>query len=110
MGSANSGPKNGQVNNPNGRPKGSKNRISQDIRLEFERFLMHATPQINALFDQLVQENPRDALNAIKDYTEFVLPKLQRVEVQDLDKDGEKTDDVTQMLQFVEACARKDTE
>lgn len=63
-----------------GRPKGSKNRADENIRAQFEFFLNHACQDIVDLFDQLKQDNPKQALDAIRDYAEFVLPKLQRTD------------------------------
>lgn len=80
MGSENSGPR-GRVNNPRGRPVGSKNKVTEDIRLEFQEFLHHASPKIVQIWEQLLEENPKEALSAIKDYAEFVLPKLSRVDM-----------------------------
>lgn len=71
----------GRTNNPNGRPKGSKNRADEAIRAQFEFFVRNASEDIQDLFQQLKAENPKQALDAIKDYAEFVLPKLARTEL-----------------------------
>jgi hypothetical protein len=79
-----------------GRQKGTKNRIDAEIREEFAIFLKYASPKITGLWEQLLEENPKEALNVIKDYAEFVLPKLQRTEQRFVDEDGEDRDlDVT---------------
>lgn len=75
-----------------GRQKGTPNRATQIIRAEFEQFITYASPKIIELWESLLKDNPREALNVIKDYAEFVLPKLARVENQDLDKNGDPTD------------------
>ena len=74
-------PNKGKTNNPNGRPKGSKNRVDEAIRAQFEFFVRNASEDIQNLFEQLKAENPKQALDAIKDYAEFVLPKLARTEL-----------------------------
>jgi len=77
-------------NKSGGRKKGSKNRIDNEIREEFAIFLRYASPKIQGLWEQLIDENPKEALNVIKDYAEFVLPKLARTDIQHLDEDGNK--------------------
>lgn len=67
-------------NKSGGRVKGSKNRADENLRAQFAFFLNHASQDIVALFDKLKSENPKQALDAIKDYAEFVLPKLARTE------------------------------
>lgn len=89
-----------------GRKKGTPNRVNSEIRDNFATFLHYASPEIIELWDKLREESPRDALNAIKDYADFVLPKISRVEQQTLDKDGEPTDPAASMLAWV---AEKDT-
>lgn len=64
-----------------GRPKGARNRIDEAIRAHFEIFLMDASEDIQELFEKLKKESPKQALDAIRDYAEFVLPKLARQEV-----------------------------
>lgn len=64
-----------------GREKGTPNRITSEIREEFKIFLHYASPKIQELWERLIEDNPKEALNVIKDYAEFVLPKLAREEV-----------------------------
>lgn len=68
-------------NKTGGRKKGVKNRADAALRAQFEFFLTHASEDIVKLFDQLKAENPKQALDAIRDYAEFVLPKLARTEL-----------------------------
>ena len=91
MGSEKSGTR-GKTNNPNGRPKGVPNKVTTDIREEFRNFLDHASQDIIDLFDQLKADNPKQALDSIKDYAEFVLPKLARTEYTGLDGEEIKVD------------------
>lgn len=73
-----------------GRPKGAKNKVSEEIREDFAFFLSYASPKIVELWDKVAQDDPKDALKAINDFADFVLPKLTRTDIQALDKDGEK--------------------
>ena len=71
-----------------GRVKGTPNRVDNEIRENFATFLFYASPKIQELWETLLHENPKEALNVIKDYAEFVLPKLARTE-QDVNHSGE---------------------
>lgn len=75
-------------NKTGGRSKGTGNRVTAETREHFASFLHYASPKIIELWDTLYTENPKEALSVIKDYAEFVLPKLARVEQRDVDKDG----------------------
>ena len=86
------GSQGGVSNNPKGRPRGSKNRADAVLRAQFEMFLTYASQDIKDLFDKIKDDNPKQALDAIKDFAEFVLPKLQRTENQNLDKEGNPAD------------------
>lgn len=71
-----------------GRKRGTPNRVDAALRAQFEQFLYYASDDILDLFERLKAENPKQALDAIKDYAEFVLPKLARTEQRLVDKDG----------------------
>lgn len=55
--------------------------MSEEIREEFKAFLEHASPKIVELWESLLIDNPKEALSVIKDYAEYVLPKLARTEL-----------------------------
>src|SRR6185369_12417961 len=64
--------------NPNGRPKGSVNRISTELRNSIALFLRHEFPNVKRAFHKL------DAEKKIKTYTDlldFILPKLKSQEL-----------------------------
>lgn len=71
-----------------GRKKGTPNRIDKEIKERFADFLLHSTLNIEKLWDNLEKESARDALNAIKDFAEFVLPKQSRVDNRLVDEEG----------------------
>lgn len=87
------GSQNGKSNNPNGRPKGSKNKVDEAVRERFRAFMDAASEEMLDLWRDVAANSPKDALIMIKDYAEFVLPKLSRVESKvenrHVDKDGE---------------------
>lgn len=47
----------GQTNNPNGRPKGSRNRTTEELRKIFISFLEHNIDEIQSSFDELDAKN-----------------------------------------------------
>lgn len=65
-----------------GRKKGTENKVTREVREHFASFLHYASPQIQELWMKLAEENPKDALSAVKDFAEFVLPKLARTEAE----------------------------
>lgn len=82
----------GVTNNPNGRPKGSKNKVDGYIREQFEDLLRRNAPKIDGWLQEVAAESAKDALKIVSDYAEFVLPKLARVEQQQLDGNGDPAD------------------
>lgn len=71
-----------------GRQVGTPNKADAEIRDNFCTFLHYASPKIVKLWDTLLEENPKQALDAIKDFAEFVLPKLARTDSRLVDGDG----------------------
>lgn len=59
-----------------GRPKGSGNKVTQEIRKKFEQLLNDNLDNINN--DLVSIKNPKDRLDILIKMSEFVLPKLQR--------------------------------
>lgn len=73
--------------NYNGRPKGSKNKISEEIKEQFANVLDSKMPEMERWLNQTAQENPGKALELIMKLSERFLPALQRTEI--TGKDGE---------------------
>ena len=67
----------GQSGNPNGRPKGSKDKATKALRERLEMLIDEIK------FDQLVKDinslKPKERIDAFLGLAEFVLPKLNRV-------------------------------
>ena len=85
-----------------GRAKGTENRTTREIRDHFASFLHYASPEIVTLWKKLAEESPKDALDAINKFADFVLPKLARVEKQNLDENGNPAKDpVGAILEYV---------
>ncbi len=64
-------PKPGTVNNPKGRPKGSKNRATTDLRLFIKDFLEHNVDTLEKDFKKL---SPKDRLNLLEKLLKYAIP------------------------------------
>lgn len=64
----------GQTNNPNGRPKGSKNKSSAEIREMFSELISN---NIEQLQNDLNKLEPKDRIKAMIDFSKFVVPSLR---------------------------------
>jgi hypothetical protein len=71
--------KQGQSGNPEGRPRGAKNKTGSDLRLKINEFLSDQFPKIVEDFDKL---RPRERVRAYCDLLQYGLPKLQAVSME----------------------------
>lgn len=62
--------------NPNGRPKGSKNKKTETIRETFIDFVQNNLDRLQADFDSL---EPKDRFKYLFEFTKFFLPNLKSV-------------------------------
>lgn len=90
----------GQTGNPNGRPKGIPNKATQNAREAIAAFVEGNVERLNGWLDQIAQESPKDAFDAFMKVVEYNIPKLNRTDVQQLDKNG-KPADATIKVEFV---------
>ena len=67
--------------NRNGRPKGTVNKSTEQIRNFYQSFLETNMEKMQQLFDEVAAENPSKAIELILKVSEFVIPKLKAVEV-----------------------------
>ena len=81
------GLKKGMTNNATGRPKGTKNRISNDLRQSISDFLNLNFSTIKSDFEELT---PKDRVKFYTDLLQFAVPKLQNTS---LDIDFERMDE-----------------
>lgn len=81
--------KKGQSGNPAGRPVGSKNRASVELRKGFELLAQHNIYEVQGWLDAVAQDDPAKALTIYLQLAEFVTPKLARTEnVHEIDEDS----------------------
>ena len=64
----------GQTNNPNGRPVGTQNKVTTDLRQSINDFLNDNWEQVKKDFEQLT---PKDRLLFIEKLFKYSIPTLQ---------------------------------
>ncbi len=71
------GTQKGQTNNPNGRPLGKQNKVTQKVKNTFSALLSNNLSKLQSDIDQL---NSKDRIYVLLQLAEFVVPKLSREE------------------------------
>ena len=97
--------KQGQTNNPNGRPKGSKNKSTEQIRAMVSELFNEQFEQVRNNFSQL---DFRSRIKFLIDVMPYVLPRLQTVtqhNIIDIDSLSEK-----QIEQVVDSILNTDAQ
>jgi len=85
--------KKGQTGNPNGRPKGSKNRSTERAREAIAKFVDRNTARFDVWLEEIYQEEgAKEAFKCVEGLLEYHVPKLSRQEQQLVDKDGNDRD------------------
>lgn len=69
----------GKSGNPKGRPKGTKNRTTSDLRKWLEAFLQEKFPEIEKSFDKL---EPYQKWSIVEKLLQYSIPKMQSVSVE----------------------------
>ena len=72
----------GKTNNPNGRPIGSQNKATKEVRAAFNKLVQNNIPNIARWLKNVGQTDPAKAIELLLKLSEFVLPKLQSVAIQ----------------------------
>ena len=71
----------GKSGNPNGRPKGSKNKITQEIREAFQMVLEKRLPDLERLLMQVAHDDPAKAIELMIKLSNRFVPELSRQEL-----------------------------
>ncbi len=98
----------GQSGNPQGRPKGSRNKVSNDLREKITDFLSGQFETIKTLFaDEDKKLSPRDKLKFYTELLQYGLPKLSSVSTE-IDIDKLSDEDIEDLYRKIEEMANKD--
>lgn len=77
----------GESGNPNGRPKGAKNKKTQQIREAYQKLTEDNLDNMNLWLAQIAAEDPAKAMQLLLNLSEYIIPKLARQEL--VGNDGE---------------------
>ena len=81
-----------------GRTKGVVNKTTANAREAIASFVEGNVDRLNGWLDRIGEENPKAAFDCLMSVVEYHIPKLERTEVQPLDKNGNKADNVTKIV------------
>ena len=71
----------GQSGNPNGRPKGSGNIATAQIKKAYQELLENNLENMNGWLARMASEDEGKALDFMLKLSEYILPKLARTEM-----------------------------
>ncbi|MCP3697261.1 MAG: hypothetical protein GY920_01655 [Aliivibrio sp.] len=71
----------GQSGNPNGRPKGSQNKNTREIRDAYQRLVENNLENMTLWLTRIASEDEEKAMEIMLKLSEYVIPKLARQEV-----------------------------
>ena len=82
----------GVSGNPQGRPKGAGNKVTNKIKVAYQMLMEDNLENMTERLGEVAERNPKEAMELMLKLSEYVIPKLARQEVvgadgQDLFKD-----------------------
>lgn len=82
----------GVSGNPQGRPKGAGNKVTNKIKVAYQMLMEDNLENMTEWLGEVAERNPKEAMELMLKLSEYVIPKLARQEVvgadgQDLFKD-----------------------
>lgn len=85
----------GESGNPNGRPKGSVNKSTKQVRQAYQNLVEMNLDNMTQWLSQVAAENPEKAMTLMLQLSEFIIPKLARTELT-----GNDGDDLFKNIKF----------
>lgn len=64
-----------------GRPKGSPNKTTKEIRDAYQMLLENNASKLEEWLSRVAEKNPAKAIELMSNLSEYILPKLSRAEV-----------------------------
>lgn len=71
----------GESGNPNGRPKGSPNKATTEIKEAYTNLIHGNLHEIQEWINRVAQRNPEKAFDMLMKLSPFVLPKKQEMDL-----------------------------
>ena len=71
----------GTSGNPNGRPAGSKNIKTQQIREAYQKLTEDNLTNMQQWLERIAEDSPEKAMQLMINLSDFVIPKLARTEL-----------------------------
>ena len=81
----------GRTNNKKGRPKGTPNKITKEIRLKIDQFITEKISEIDEIWQEL---EPKDKFTFLSKLLEYTLPKLRSQELNISEYNNFSTDEL----------------
>lgn len=73
----------GHTNNPFGRPKGSSNKITTEVRECISQLIEEEVPRLKEALDEVRQESPARYIELVTKLLPYVAPKLASITTMD---------------------------
>ncbi len=67
--------------NPHGRPKGAKNKTTENIRKAYQQLTEDNLDNMTLWLSQIAADDPKQAMEMMIKLSEYVIPKLARQEI-----------------------------
>ena len=71
----------GESGNPNGRPKGTPNKTTKEIREAYQNLVEMNLENMTMWLEQVAMVDPEKAMDLMLKLSEYIIPKLARQEV-----------------------------
>lgn len=89
----------GKSGNPNGRPAGSGNKENSRFKAALNNLLEESSDKMIEWLGEI--DDPKTRFDVLKDFSEYIHPKLARTEMQPLGADGLPADQPKMVIEVV---------